>query len=246
MHEPHYSSNILIMKSIPSTATPADSTPKRRFKDTIYEQLARLSKALASPKRLELLDLLAQGPRTVEVLAEAAELSLANASQHLQVLRGARLVEADKQGLYVRYRLADDNVGAVLLQLRALGESRLAEIEATRRAFLSSMDALETVDRDELRRRVISGEVTVLDVRPVEEFQAGHLPGARSIPVAELERRLGELPADREIVAYCRGPYCVYAIDAVKLLRARGFVAHRLEEGPPDWRARGLPLERAA
>ena len=234
------------MKSAPIPFKPIAPASKRHFKDAIYEQLARVGKALASPKRLELLDLLAQGPRTVEVLAEAAEISLANTSQHLQVLRGARLVEADKQGLYVRYRLADDDVGALLLQLRALAESRLAEVEATRRAFLSSVHALEQVDRDELRRRVLSGEVTVLDVRPVEEFEAGHLPGARSIPVAELESRLSELPPDREIVAYCRGPYCVYAIDAVNLLRQRGFVAHRLEEGPPDWRARGLPLESAA
>ncbi len=176
------------------------------------------------------------------MLAEAADLSMANASQHLQVLRAARLVETEKHGLYVRYRLADD-VAALWQQIRALGESRLAEVEATRRAFLSSLGALEKVGRDELRRRVLSGEVTVLDVRPVEEFEAGHLPGARSIPVDELERRLGELPQGQEVVAYCRGPYCVYAVEAVQILRANDIEAHRLEDGPPDWRALGLPLE---
>lgn len=229
------------MKIPPPPAT--DPALKRRFKDTIYEHFARVGKALSSPKRLELLDLLSQGPRTVEALAEAADLSMANASQHLQVLRAARLVETDRQGLYVRYRLADAEVAALWLRLRALGESRLAEIEATRRDFLSSLGALEPVDQDELRRRVLQGEVTVLDVRPVEEFEAGHLPGARSIPVGELQRRLGELPPGREVVAYCRGPYCVYAVEAVQILRANGLVAHRLEDGPPDWRAEGLPLE---
>ena len=231
------------MKTPPSLLDSPGPTPKRPFKDAIYEQFARIGKALASPKRLELLDLLGQGPRTVEVLAEAADLSMANASQHLQVLRAARLVETEKHGLYVRYRLADDDVAALWLRLRVLGESRLAEVEATRRAFLASMGALEKVDRDELRRRVLAGEVTVLDVRPVEEFEAGHLPGARSIPVDELERRLGELPPGQEVVAYCRGPYCVYAVEAVQILRSNGIAAHRLEDGPPDWRAMGLPLE---
>ena len=231
------------MKPPPPPLDAPAPTLKRQFKDTIYEQFARIGKALASPRRLELLDLLGQGPRTVEVLAEAADLSMANASQHLQVLRAARLVETEKHGLYVRYRLADDDVAALWQQLRALGENRLAEVEVTRRAFLSSMGALEKVDRDELRRRVLSGEVTVLDVRPVEEFEAGHLPGARSIPVDELERRLGELPQGQEVVAYCRGPYCVYAVEAVQILRANGIEAHRLEDGPPEWRALGLPLE---
>ncbi len=231
------------MKPSPPPLDTPVSTPKRQFKDTIYEHFARIGKALASPKRLELLDLLGQGPRTVEVLAEAADLSMANASQHLQVLRAARLVETEKHGLYVRYRLADDDVAALWQRLKALGESRLAEVEATRRAFLSSMGALEKVDRDELRRRVLSGEVTVLDVRPVEEFEAGHLPGARSIPVDELERRLGELPRGQEVVAYCRGPYCVYAVEAVQILRANGIEAHHLEDGPPEWRALGLPLQ---
>ena len=226
--------------------TVISAAEKRRFKDDHYEQLARVGKALASPKRLELLDLLAQGPRTVEALAEAAELSLANASQHLQVLRAARLVSSDKQGLYVTCTLAGPDVGALLVQLRGLATARLAELEALHRDFLAAHGALEAVDRQELLRRALAGEVTVLDVRPAEEYARGHLPGARSMPLGELARRLHELPTDREIVAYCRGPACVFALDAVALLRASGLVAHRLDEGPPDWRARGLPLEGLA
>lgn len=215
----------------------------RRYKDAIYEHRARIGKALASPKRLELLDLLSQCPRTVEALAEAADLSLANASQHLQVLRAARLVEAERRGLYVTCRLADDAVSDLVVWLRQLAEARLAEIEATTRAFLEARGAMETVDAAELLRRALAGDVLVLDVRPPEEYAAGHLPHARSMPLAELERRLKDLPRDREVVAYCRGPTCVFAIEAVRLLRERGFVAHRLEQGPPDWRAAGLALE---
>jgi rhodanese-related sulfurtransferase len=219
------------------------STPHRRFKDSIYEQVARLGKAASAPKRLELLDLLCQGPRSVEALALQAGISLANASQHLQVLRGARLVDAEKKGLRVEYRLASEDVCEFFLTLRGLAETRLAEIDQVSRAYFESRGAMEAVEGEELLRRVRDGEVTVLDVRPPEEYRAGHIPGALSIPVSELKARLRELPKAREIVAYCRGPYCVMALEAVQLLRAKGFEAHRLEQGVVDWRARGWPVE---
>lgn len=215
----------------------------RRFKDRIYEQIARIGKASSSPKRLELLDLLSQGPRTVEALARESALSVANASQHLQVLRAARLVEPEKKGLYVEYRLADDQVAQFYLALRGLAQARLEEIEDVRRAFLADREALEPVDSAELFRRVKSGEATVLDVRPEEEYRAGHIPGALSIPLPQLEARLAELPKGREIVAYCRGPYCVMAVEAVELLRKRGLRAQRMEQSVVDWRARGWRLE---
>jgi len=217
--------------------------PNRRFKDSIYEQFARIGKAVSSPKRLELLDLLGQGKRTVEGLARETGMSVANTSQHLLALRASRLVEADKEGLYVTYRLADQAVGEFYLALQAIAESRLAEIEPTARRFLEGREGMEPVDRDELRRRVRAGRVTVLDVRPVEEYQAGHIPGAVSVPLKELERHLRGLPRDREIVAYCRGPYCVLAVLAVELLRGKGLNAVRLEDGVQDWRARGWPME---
>lgn len=219
------------------------ATSHRRFKDGIYEQLARLGKAVAAPKRLELLDLLCQSPRSVEALAQQASLSVANASQHLQVLRAARLVEAEKRGLYVHYRLADDAVARFFVSLRGLAEARFAEIEQLARAHLEQRGGPEAVNADELLRRVKSGAVTVLDVRPVEEYRAGHIPGARSIPVDELRTRLGELPKDRDIVAYCRGPYCVMAVEAVQLLRKKGFGAQHLKPGVADWRARGWRVE---
>jgi len=216
----------------------------RRFKDAIYEQLARIGKAVSTAKRVELLELLAQTPRTVEDLAGHADISIANASQHLQVLRSARLVEARKQGLHVEYRLADEQVASFMVTLGGLARSRLAEIEQATRDYFEQRGAMEPVVGRELLRRVRSGDVTVLDVRPAEEYRAGHIPGALSIPVAELAARLRELPRDREIVAYCRGPYCVMAVEAVDLLRQRGFDAHRMEEGVADWRARGWRIER--
>ena len=217
--------------------------PNRSFKDAIYEQLARLGKAVAAPKRLELLDLLCQGPKTVEVLADQATLSVANTSQHLQVLRAARLVEAEKQGLHVEYRLAGEDVCEFFLALRTLAEGRLAEIEVVTREYLARRSAMETVAGGELLRRVKSGEVTVLDVRPPEEYRAGHIPGAVSIPLGELKARFKELPKNREVVAYCRGPYCVFAVEAVELLRKKGFTAHRLREGVLDWRSRGWRVD---
>lgn len=221
------------------------TTPGRRFKDTIYEQFARIGKAVSAPKRLELLDLLCQGPRTVEALAEQAALAVANASQHLRILRTARLVDAEKKGLYVEYRLADDQVGRFYVALRGLAEARLAEVEQVTREYLDSRGAMEPVEGEELLRRVRKGEVTVLDVRPVEEYRAGHIPGALSVPVGDLKKRIKELPRDRDVVAYCRGPYCVMAVEAVMILRARGFTAHRMEQGVTDWRARGWRVARA-
>jgi rhodanese-related sulfurtransferase len=214
-------------------------TPHRQFKNRIYEELARVGKAIAAPKRLELLDLLCQGPRTVEALAEQAGISIANASQHLQILRAARLVKNQKKGLFVEYRVADDQVSNFFFALRSIAESRLAEVEQVTRAYFEERGVLEPVDGDELLGRVKRGEVTVLDVRPREEYRAGHIPRALSIPVDELEARLEELPKDKDIVAYCRGPYCVMAVEAVDLLRQHGFRARRMEQGVVDWRARG-------
>jgi rhodanese-related sulfurtransferase len=214
----------------------------RRFKTAIYEQFARIGKAISNPSRLELLDLLCQGPRTVETLAKEAGLGLANTSQHLKALREARLVEAEKSGLFVTYCLADEQVCQFFRSLRSLAETRLAEVGEITRRFLEARQGLQPVDREQLLAKVRDGAVTVLDVRPPEEYRAGHLPGALSVPLKELELRLADLPHDREIVAYCRGPYCVLAVEAVEILRARGFAAFRLEEGVPDWQARGLPV----
>jgi rhodanese-related sulfurtransferase len=216
--------------------------PNRLFKDAIYEQFARIGKAVSSPKRLELLDLLCQGERTVEVLAKESGLAVANASQHLQVLRAARLVETEKVGLFVVYRLADQAVCEFYRTMRVLAESRLAEVEQIKRRFLEGREGMEPVDRDELLKLVREEAVTVLDVRPIEEYNAAHIPGALSIPLKELKLHLAELPRDQEIVAYCRGPFCVLSVQAVEMLRALGFNAVRLEEGIQDLRAMGFPI----
>jgi len=213
------------------------------LKAAIYEQIARIGQATGSPNRLELLDLLSQGARTVEALAHQTGQSVATTSHHLQVLRRARLVEAQKAGLYVTYRLADPHVGEFFLELRRLAESRLAEVHHVTRQYLEERGALEAVDNDELVRRVRDGEVTLIDVRPREEYVAGHIPGAISVPLADLPKRIGELRKRRDVVAYCRGPYCVMALDAVDVLRRKGFRAHRLEHGVPEWRARGWRVE---
>lgn len=215
----------------------------RRFKDSLYEQLARIGKAVAAPKRLELLELLCQGPRTVEALADQASISIANTSQHLQILRAARLVDAEKHGLHVEYRLADAKVSDFFHALRSLAESQLMEVQQVARTYLQQRNALEPIGGEELLKRVRRGEVIVVDVRPVEEYQAAHIPGALSIPVADLKARLKELPKNREIVAYCRGPYCVMAIEAVELLRKKGFRAQRMEQGVIEWRVRGWRVE---
>ena len=216
--------------------------PNRKFKDTIYEQFSRIGKAISSPKRLELLDLLCQGEKTVETLTQETGLTLANTSQHLQVLRAARLIEAEKEGLYVKYRLADQMVCEFYRSMRVLAENRLAEVEIINRHFLEGREGMEPVDRKDLLHRVKNGSVTVLDVRPESEYQAGHIPGALSVPLKHLEELFSKLPKDQEIVAYCRGPYCVLAVQAVEMLRKNGFMAVRLEEGIQDWRAMGFSI----
>jgi rhodanese-related sulfurtransferase/DNA-binding transcriptional ArsR family regulator len=215
----------------------------RTFKNQIYEQFTRIAKAAANPHRLELLDLLAQSERTVEELAREAEMSVANASQHLQTLRAAGLVEARRAGLYAHYRLADDRVFRLWQAIRDVGEARLADIDRTVATFLSDRATIETIDSAELLSRLADTDVLVLDVRPAEEYRAGHIPGAVSVPVAELDSYLARIPEDREVIVYCRGPYCVFADEAVALLRGRGYQAYRYSLGLPDWRVAGLPVD---
>lgn len=210
--------------------------------DPIYQHLARIGHAVASGPRLALLDLLRQGPRTVEALAREAGLTLANTSQHLKVLRQARLLEGEKRGVFVTYRLADPAVDEFFRALRGLGEARLTEVQQIARAFVEDRGGLEPVDRRRLLERARAGEIVVLDVRPAEEYLAGHIPCAVSVPLEALEERLGALAKDREIVAYCRGPYCVLAPSAVTILRARGYRAVAMDDGVAEWRARGLPV----
>jgi rhodanese-related sulfurtransferase/DNA-binding transcriptional ArsR family regulator len=217
----------------------------REFKDQLYGELGRIARAMDSPRRLELIDLLAQGERSVEELAAEAALSIANTSRHLQILRGARMVESRKQGLRVYYRLAEAEVFEVARAVRALARKRLAEVDKLVNAHLDSRDALEPIPREELLRRARDGRTVVVDVRPAQEYRAGHIAGAVSIPVGELEKRLKELPVRKEIVAYCRGPFCVMAFDAVARLRNRGRHARRLVDGFPEWRAAGLPVEES-
>ncbi len=216
--------------------------PNRRFKDDIYEQFSRIGKAVSSPKRLELLDILCQGERSVETLAKECSLSVANASQHLQVLKNSRLVEQEKKGLYVVYRPAP-MVCEFFRSMRLVAENRIAEIEQIKKRFLEGKKGMVPVDRDALIGRIQKQTVTILDVRPKEEFEAGHIDGALSVPLNELEFMLGKLPAETEIVAYCRGPYCVLSVEAVQLLNRKGYHAVRLEEGVQDWRSMGLPVE---
>jgi rhodanese-related sulfurtransferase len=212
-------------------------------KHQLYAQLARIGRALAHGHRLELLEYLAQGERTVESLARLTGLTMANTSRHLQLLRQAGLVMARKQGLYVHYRLADDAVVALASAMRVVAETHNAEIERLLRSYLGARDELEPVPRQELLARVREGVVTVVDVRPPEEYAAGHVPGAVNIQLKGLEQRVQELPRDQEIVAYCRGPYCVLAYEAVARLREQGYQARRMEDGFPEWRASGMPVE---
>ncbi|MGB5034972.1 MAG: metalloregulator ArsR/SmtB family transcription factor [Blastocatellia bacterium] len=215
----------------------------RDLKNRLYEQFARVGGSLSSPARLELLDVLAQGERSVDVLADRAALSVANTSRHLQILRDAGLVLTRRQGLRVFYRLAEPGVFDLLAALRSLAERRLAEVDRIASEYFGARDEFEPVTRPELIERTRAGRVIVLDVRPAEEFAAGHIPGAVSIPFDELERRLGEVPKGREVVAYCRGPYCVWSHRAVGTLRASGRKARRLVDGFPEWNAEGLPVE---
>jgi rhodanese-related sulfurtransferase len=217
----------------------------RAAKTALFDEFARAAKALASGRRIELLDVLANGERTVEALAGEVGLSVANTSQHLQVLRRAGLVATRREGTSVHYRLASPEVFELWRALRTLAASRLAEVERLAAAYLGARDELEPVTRQELVRRLQNGDrLVVLDVRPTAEHAAGHLPGAVSIPVGELRRRLAELPRDREVVAYCRGPFCAFAHDAVAVLREGGFSARRLEDGMPEWQAAGLAVAR--
>jgi rhodanese-related sulfurtransferase/DNA-binding transcriptional ArsR family regulator len=214
----------------------------RLFKDALYAQFARIGHALSSPKRVELLDLLGQGPKTVETLAEATATPVKNTSAHLRVLREARLVETHKEGTYVFYRHAEGPVDQFLRAFQELGRERLAEVEQVTNQFLHNLDDLQPVTLAELRRRLRDGSATVIDVRPPNEYEAGHVPGALSIPVDELRRRMKEIPKSREVLAYCRGPYCVFALDAVKLLRKHGYRARRADDGLPGWRLSGMPV----
>ncbi|HUU46869.1 MAG TPA: metalloregulator ArsR/SmtB family transcription factor [Acidobacteriota bacterium] len=212
------------------------------YKDRLYGQFALIGRALSSPKRLEILELLSQGERSVEDLAHETESSVSNVSQHLQNLRAARLVEARKDGLYVRYRLADEAVGAFWRSLQSLAIDRSAEAREIVSTFIDQRDQFEPVGYDELLARAEKGDVVVLDVRSGPEYAAGHIPNAQSIPLNELADRLGELPGDCEIVAYCRGTYCLLSVDAVLLLRQNGLTARRLAGGLPQWRAEGFPV----
>jgi rhodanese-related sulfurtransferase len=213
-------------------------------KRDIFASLARIGTALSSPVRIEMLELLAQAERSVEQLSRLSGASVANTSQHLQKLKQAGLVIGRKEGLYVFYRLAGDEVVALLSTLGTVGEAYVAEVERIVRLYLAQKDDLEPVPARELLDRARKGLVTVLDVRPPEEFTAGHLPGAVNIPVNELQKRLRELPRHLEVVAYCRGPYCLMSYDAVSLLRKKGLKARRLVAGMPEWRLAGLPVER--
>jgi DNA-binding transcriptional ArsR family regulator/rhodanese-related sulfurtransferase len=215
----------------------------REFKSRLYAQFARVGKALASPHRLEVLELLGQGERTVESLAAELELSIANLSQHLKALREAALVESRKQGQFVFYRLADPAISELCRALRTVSERRLADLDRLVRDQFGDRATAELVSMPELLKRVKSAHVVVLDTRPAREYEAGHIAGAISVPIYDLRRRLKELPKDREYVAYCRGPYCVYADQAVELLKTKGRRASRLVEGFPEWRAAGLPIE---
>jgi rhodanese-related sulfurtransferase/DNA-binding transcriptional ArsR family regulator len=218
------------------------SDAKRAFKDRLYGEFARIGKAIANPHRLEILEVLAQGERSVESLANETGLSVANASRHLQLLRQAQLVLARREGLFVHYRLAGPEVIRLILALRHTGECHLAEVDRVVHDYFGERDGFVPVTPDELAQRMNSGEVVVLDVRPEHEYKAGHIAGARSMPVADLTDRIAELPRDREYVAYCRGPYCVYSDEAVALLRANDVQAQRLTDGYPEWLLSGRPV----
>ncbi|MCW5585192.1 MAG: ArsR family transcriptional regulator [Chromatiales bacterium] len=222
----------------------AKTTAKTGFKQALFAQFARVGKALASANRLELLEFLAQGERSVDALARVSGLSVANTSQHLQQLRQAGLVTARKEGVTVYYSLSDKDVVALVDKVRDVAERHLAEVEQLVSRYLTVKDDLEPVPSRELLKRARQGLVTVIDVRPEEEYAAGHLPGAVNIPLASLEKQLRDFDREKEVVAYCRGPHCVLAFEAVARLRAKGFEARRLQDGFPEWKLAGLPVER--
>lgn len=218
----------------------------QRFKGELYGEFARVGHALSNAKRLELLDLLAQRESSVEDLAEALGLSIASASQHLQVLKAAKLVEVRREGTYAYYRLGNKEVYALVESLRNLTQQRLSEVEVILERYVGKREFREEVTGAELLRRVKAGKVTLIDVRPEAEYEAGHLPGARSVPLEELEHRLKTLPKNREVVAYCRGRYCIFADEAVAFLKSKGYKAWRIAQSPVDWELAGLPVERKA
>ena len=218
----------------------------REAKDLLYAQFSRVAKAASNPKRIELLELLAQAERSVEELAAASGMDFSNTSAQLQVLSRARLVESRRDGKRIHYRLADETVPRFLVALREISRSRLAEVEQVARDYFQARDELEPIGSAELMDRLTRRQVLVIDVRPSEEFAAGHIPGALSVPLSELKARLPELSREAEIVAYCRGPYCVLAPQALEILRRAGFRARRLNEGLPEWRLGGLPVEAVA
>jgi len=220
----------------------AQDMPRPRPKQLLFAQFAAIARTLAHGHRLELLEQLAQGERTVEILADRTGLSIANASQHLQLLKRAGLLKARRQGKFVYYAFVDDGILDVLAALRRVAERNVAEVERVVRSYFNKRDELEPVSRKQLLKRIKAKQVTVLDVRPPDEFALGHLPGAVNIPLRVLKERLAELNREQEIVAYCRGEYCVLSFEAIALLRGRGFKARRLEEGLPEWRAAGLPI----
>jgi len=218
----------------------------RETKNHLYEQVARIGKAVASPKRLELIELLCQGEKTVEMLAAQAEISVKLTSAHLKELRQARLVDTSRDGKYVLYRLASTGVADLWVTLRTQAQERLVELQVALQAIVENRNALQSLDEASLLKKAKAGEVLILDVRPQEEFESAHLPYARSLPISELKKRLADLPKNVPIVAYCRGPFCLMAKDAVELLRKRGRQAMHLTDGVAEWRARGLPLDVAA
>jgi len=212
-------------------------------KQAVYEQLARIGKALSTPARLEILELLAQAERSVDGLARLSGLTVANTSQHLQLLRQVGLVTSRREGQFIFYRLAGDEVVTLIGSLGRVGETYIAEVGKLIQNFFTAQDEIEAVPAKELLKQARKGLVTVIDLRPVEEYAAGHVPGAINIPLPELQKRLRDLPKGKEIVAYCRGPYCLMSFTAVKMLRGRGHKARRLEAGLPEWRSAGLPVQ---
>jgi len=218
---------------------------KRELKDLLYEQVARIGKAVASPKRLEILELLAQGEKTVEALAEALSIDIKLTSAHLKTLRGSRLVQNRRDGKYVVYRLSGDDVAQLWVTLRLVGEEHLVELQMALRQLVSAPDKLVQTDRAELLAQARNGEVVMLDVRPQAEYEVAHLPYARSMPLAEIERRLAELPKDRDIVAYCRGPFCLFSDEAQRLLTRKGYRVRKLLDGVAEWQAAGMAVERS-